>query len=74
VEQQVQEFLSQKELAGRWQLSHRTLESWRWRYKGPAYIKLGGQVRYRLADIIEFERMCIRRAMANAQDIVRKVA
>lgn len=70
----MQEFLSQKELASRWRLSHRTLESWRWRYKGPAYIKLGGQVRYPLADVIEFERTCIRRAMAVAQDIVRKVA
>ena len=68
------EFLNQEELACRWRVSPRTLESWRWRYKGPDYVKLGGQVRYRLADIVEFERDSVRTAMANAKDTVRKVA
>ena len=68
------EFLNQTELAGRWRVSPRTLESWRWRYKGPAYVKLGGQVRYRLSDIIDFESDCVRTAMAAAKDSIRKVA
>jgi hypothetical protein len=46
---------SQKELARRWTLSHRTLERWRLRDEGPAYMKLGGRVVYRLEDVIAFE-------------------
>ncbi len=47
--------LSAKELARRWTLSHRTLERWRLRDEGPAYMKLGGRVAYRLEDIVAFE-------------------
>ena len=47
--------LNQKELADRWNLSPRTLEQWRWRGVGPRYLKLGGRVIYRLADIEAFE-------------------
>ena len=39
--------LTQKELARRWTISHRTLERWRWAGEGPAYMKLGGRVVYR---------------------------
>jgi predicted DNA-binding transcriptional regulator AlpA len=50
-------YLSQRELAARWGISPRTLENWRWRNKGPTYIKLGRRrVRYRLTDIQAFER------------------
>ena len=70
----MQDFLNQMELAQRWRVSHRTLETWRWLCKGPAYIKLGGQVRYRLTDVAEFERNCIRLAMAATKDTIRKVA
>jgi hypothetical protein len=47
--------LDQKALAGRWQISPRTLEQWRWQGKGPRYLKLGGRVVYRLADVEVFE-------------------
>lgn len=47
--------LSQKELAARWNLSPRTLEQWRWRGVGPRYLKLGGRVVYRLADVEAYE-------------------
>lgn len=47
--------LSQKELARRWGISHRTLERWRYEGTGPAYLKLGGRVLYRLADIEDHE-------------------
>lgn len=48
--------LNQKELAERWTNSHRTLERWRWAGAGPAYMKIGGRVVYRIADIEAFER------------------
>lgn len=47
--------LSQIELAARWNISHRTLERWRWTREGPNFIKLGGRVIYRLEDIEAFE-------------------
>lgn len=48
--------LNQKELAKRWTISHRTLERWRWACEGPVYMKIGGRVVYRIADIEAFER------------------
>lgn len=50
------QFLSGKQLARRWGLSPRTLERWRWLDQGPMYVKLGGKVVYRVADIQDFER------------------
>lgn len=47
--------LNQIELSRRWNLSHRTLERWRWRNKGPSYLKIGGRVVYELAAIESFE-------------------
>ena len=47
--------LNQVELARRWSLSQRTLERWRWEGRGPAYLKVGGRVIYRLGDIESYE-------------------
>lgn len=47
--------LNQKGLAERWCISPRTLERWRWLGEGPAYLKIGGRVVYRLKDIEAFE-------------------
>jgi hypothetical protein len=47
--------LDQKDLAERWLISPRTLEAWRWQGRGPLYLKIGGRVVYRLADIEAFE-------------------
>ena len=47
--------LTQKELARRWTISHRTLERWRWTGEGPSFMKLGGRVIYRLKDVLSFE-------------------
>lgn len=47
--------LHQEELARRWAISARTLERWRWLKTGPAYLKVGGRVVYRLADIEAYE-------------------
>ncbi|NBO83650.1 MAG: DNA-binding protein, partial [Betaproteobacteria bacterium] len=43
--------ISQNELAQRWQISEATLERWRSQRKGPHFLRLGGQVRYRLVDV-----------------------
>lgn len=47
--------LDQTQLAGRWGMSPRTLEQWRWRGVGPRYLKLGGRVVYRIVDVEAFE-------------------
>jgi len=47
--------ISQNELAQRWQTSEATLERWRSQRKGPQFLRLGGQVRYRLADVEAYE-------------------
>jgi hypothetical protein len=52
--------ITQKQLAKRWGISPRTLESWRSiSFEGPHYIKIGNgpraRVRYREEDILAFE-------------------
>ena len=47
--------LNQIELAARWNISHRTLERWRWTDEGPQFIKIGGRVVYRQEDVEAFE-------------------
>jgi hypothetical protein len=47
--------LTQRDLASRWRVSERTLERWRWRRTGPPYLKVGGRVVYRLADVRAYE-------------------
>jgi hypothetical protein len=50
------ERLSSKWLARRWSISHRTLERWRHDGTGPAFLKIGGRIVYRLEDIQAFEK------------------
>ncbi len=57
--------LNQIELVARWNISHRTLERWRWPGEGPRYIKIGGQVVYRLEDLEEFEATQLRESTAD---------
>jgi hypothetical protein len=47
--------IDQRYLAARWGLSVRTLERWRWLGQGPAFLKLGGRVTYRIEDIEAYE-------------------
>jgi hypothetical protein len=47
--------LNQELLARRWSVSPRTLERWRWLKQGPAYIKVGGRVVYRIEDVETYE-------------------
>lgn len=48
--------LNQIELSRRWRLSPRTLERWRWLKTGPAWLRAGGRVLYRMEDIEEYEQ------------------
>jgi len=53
--------LTPAQVEQRYGLPERTLESWRHRGRGPAYIKLGRLVRYRSADIeLWLDRSAIR--------------
>ena len=52
--------LSQDELAERWGVSARTLERWRSQQQGPAFLKLGGKVAYRMEDILAHEATQLR--------------
>jgi hypothetical protein len=47
--------LNQIDLARRWRISPRTLERWRWLKQGPAYLKVGNHVVYRIEDIESYE-------------------
>ncbi|NQW08967.1 MAG: helix-turn-helix domain-containing protein [Alphaproteobacteria bacterium] len=57
--------LNQIDLAARWNISHRTLERWRWTGEGPSFVKLGGRVVYRLEDVEAYERDQIRASTAD---------
>jgi hypothetical protein len=52
--------LSQTDLAHRWNISPRTLERWRCLKKGPAVLKLGRRVLYRMEDILAYEAKQLR--------------
>ena len=56
--------LNQTELAARWSISARTLERWRWTGEGPAFLKIGGRVVYRLEDELAYEQARQRRSTA----------
>jgi len=57
--------LNQVELAARWKISPRTLERWRWTGDGPAFIKIGGRVVYRLEDVETYEPTQLRASTAD---------
>ncbi len=58
--------ISQEELAKRWQVSTSTIARWRTEGMGPVYLKLRGQVRYRLEDIQIYEAECLRASTSEA--------
>lgn len=49
-----EQFLNEKELAKILNIKPETLRNWRWDGKGPIYIKLGSNVRYRMSDVQDF--------------------
>ncbi len=63
--------LTQLDLARRWRISPRTLERWRWLGQGPAYLKLGAVIAYRLEDVEAFEVKRRHEAVASRQPSAR---
>ena len=53
-------YMTQTQLAERWQVAESTLERWRSEGVGPTYMKILGRVRYRLSDITDFEEESLR--------------
>jgi hypothetical protein len=48
--------LDENALAARWSVSPRTLQRWRQIGEGPAFLKLGGRVVYRIVDVEAYEQ------------------
>ncbi|WP_443027087.1 helix-turn-helix domain-containing protein [Sphingomonas sp. LB3N6] len=46
--------MTNSEAAEYLKLSPRTLDRWRWSQRGPRFMKLGGAVRYTMADLEKF--------------------
>jgi predicted site-specific integrase-resolvase len=59
--------LNQRQLAERWDLSEATLERWRSDGIGPIFLKLQGQVRYRIEDIESFEADSLRKSTSERE-------
>lgn len=47
--------VDERAVAARWGKSPRTLQRWRAEGYGPPFIRIGGTIHYRVADILEFE-------------------
>lgn len=60
------ELLTEQMLALRWHCSTSRLQRWRTDEKGPAYLKIGGKVLYRLEDLRDYEKAHIVRARSEA--------
>ena len=58
-----------RQLADRWDLSEATLERWRSEGIGPVFLKLQGQVRYRIEDIEAFEVDSLRKSTTERADV-----
>lgn len=48
-------FLREHELARRWRKSRRSLQRWRVDGAGPAFVRIGGSIRYRMVDVLAYE-------------------
>jgi len=53
-----QQFLTQEDLERRWGISGATLERDRSLKQGMRYLKIGGSIRYRLQDVLDYEAEC----------------
>ncbi len=48
--------LTTEDAANLLKLKPSTLADWRYKHTGPKYLKRGNMIRYRLADVLEWER------------------
>ena len=61
--------LREKDLAARWKTSQRTLQRMRAERSGPAFLHIGGSIRYRLADVLAYEDR-MRRGLGAGEAVV----
>lgn len=54
------DMLTPRQLATRWSLAVHTLENWRSAGRGPAHLKFGRSVRYRLSDVMRYENEALK--------------
>ena len=54
-----EQLMTQEELAFRWKISEATLERDRSLKQGGRYLKIGGLIRYRPQDVLEYEEACM---------------
>jgi predicted site-specific integrase-resolvase len=50
------QYKTPEQVADRYQISPDTLKEWRYRGRGPKYIRIGKRVRYREADLERWEQ------------------
>lgn len=51
----LEQWLTRKEVAARWQMPESTLAQWPARNKGPKFARFGKHVRYRMSDVKAWE-------------------
>ena len=61
-------FITQDEVAERWRISTATLERDRSLRQGLKYLKIGGLIRYRMSDLLEYEAKCEVKMKENQND------
>jgi Helix-turn-helix domain len=66
--QSARTLLAEDHLAQRWLCSKSRLQKWRSAGRGPAYLKIGRRILYRLADIEEFEQKQLVNLTATKRD------
>ena len=49
-------FITPQQLANRWNIKLGTLSLWRWKKKGPPFLKIGHRILYKLEEIEVFEK------------------
>ena len=49
-------FLTPDQVAQRYQVSEATLKEWRYKGRGPKFLRIGKRVRYREADLLRWEQ------------------
>ena len=54
-----EQLLTQEEVAFRWKISEATLERDRSLKQGVRYLKIGGLIRYRMQDVLDYEDACV---------------
>lgn len=54
IQQRNEQFLNEKQLAEMLNIQSETLRNWRWEGKGPIFIKIGRNVRYRMSDVLNY--------------------